>query len=132
MHLPNSWRKDAIEQMRSLLSFEAWDDDSNLLDEASTKTFLRFVIFGNVRRIAALGISNRRRLIATWTWPNRKLFIEFAASDRCRAVYSFPGQFESVRQAMDSNIGDAVSVFVRNGFNLTDTTPPPELAAHAG
>lgn len=123
MHLPASWRQDAIEQMRTLLSLEAWDDDSNLLDVESTKTFLRFVIFGNVRRIPSLGISNRRRLTAAWTWPARKLFMEFSAGDHCRAVYSFPGQFEAIRQAMDGNIGDAVGVLARNGFDLATPTP---------
>ncbi len=124
MHLPASWRQGALDQLRTLLSFDAWDDDSNLLDEASTRTFLRFVIFGNVRRMPALGISNRRRLMASWTWPDRKLFIEFAGNDHCRAVFSFPGTFDPiVRQALDGNIGDAVSVFVRHGFCLGDTTP---------
>jgi hypothetical protein len=123
MHLPAEWRTHVLDQLRALLSFEAWDDDSNLLDEASTQTFLRFVIFAGVRRIPSLGISNRRLLMATWTWPGRKVFMEYGAKDRCRSVFSYPGEFEQVRQAVESNVGDAVRILASNGFDFADTTP---------
>lgn len=123
MHLPDEWRVAVFNQLRSLLSLDTWDDDANLLDEASTRTFLRFVIFAGIRRVPSLGISNRRLLTATWTWNSRKLFMEYGSNDRCRSVFSYPGEFEQIRQAMDGNIGDAAGILRNNGFDFLDVRP---------
>jgi hypothetical protein len=119
MHLNEKWRQNVLEQFKQLLSLDHWDDDSNLLNEGSTRTFLRFIIFGSIERLPMLGISNRKRLMAAWSWgKDRRLSMEFADGDRCRMVFSYPGDFEVVRQAMDGNIGDAAKILAGHGFNL--------------
>lgn len=119
MHLNEEWRQNILKQFKQLLSLDHWDDDSNLLSEASTRTFLRFIIFGNIGSLPMLGISNRKRLTAAWSWgKDRRISMEFVESDRCRMVFSYPGEFEVVRQAMDGNIGDAAKILVDHGFDL--------------
>lgn len=124
MHLTDEWRRNIVSQLQRLLSFEAWDDDCNLLSEASTRSFLRFIIFGSIQVMPMLGISNRRRLTASWTWDkHRRLNMEFMENDRCRMVFSYPGEFETVRQAMDGNIGDAVRILSNHNFDLAGVPP---------
>jgi hypothetical protein len=124
MHLNEEWRQNILEQFKQLLSLDHWDDDSNLLNEGSTRTFLRFIIFGNVEQLPSLGISNRKRLTAAWSWgKDRRLGMELADSDRCRMVFSYPGEFEVVRQAMDGNIGDAAKILAGHGFHLGSEAP---------
>lgn len=120
MHLRSEWRLSVLAQLKALLSIENWDDDSNLLNASSVRSFLRFVIYGDVQRAPSLGINNRRELTATWLWEDdRRVFMDFGDRDSCRAVYSGQGKFGQIRQAFAGKVGDAVGILSLNGFDLT-------------
>lgn len=119
MHLPDDWRNNILLQLQRLLNKNDWDDDSNLLNPESVRSFLRFIIYGNVVRSPQLGINNKRQLTATWIWPDRRIFMDFSSIDACRGVFSAPGKFGTIRQAFAANVGDAVGTLLNNGFDLS-------------
>lgn len=119
MHLPEEWRAKVLGQLQALLSIDNWDDDSNVLDEPSLRSFLRFVIYGRVERVPQLGINNKREITATWICGQQKVYMDFGARDACRAVFSAPGRFGQVRQAFSGKVGDAVATLENNRFDLT-------------
>jgi hypothetical protein len=119
MHLQPEWRANLLAQLRSMLSIESWDDDSNLLDAVSVRSFLRFVIYGGIQRVPQIGINNSRELTATWILGDRRVYMDFGVRDACRAVLSSQGKFGLMRQAFAGNVGDAVTILATNGFDLT-------------
>lgn len=97
MHLPGEWRSKVNKQVDELLSLEDWDSTEALLQPTSMQTFLRFVIFANVRTVPSLGMSPAGFVLAAWRRDTRRLTIEFMPGDRCRlAISHFNGDDDSI------------------------------------
>ncbi len=97
MHLPGEWRSKVNKQVDELLSLEDWDSTEALLQPTSMQTFLRFVIFANVRTVPSLGMSPAGFVLAAWRRDTRRLTMEFMPRDRCRlAISHFAGDDDSI------------------------------------
>lgn len=86
MHLTPRWREMLFAQLDRLLSFDNWDHDSSLLALPSLRTFLRFVIYGAVSRMPALGISDSGCLLASWRSPSARASVRFMPDDKAELV----------------------------------------------
>lgn len=97
MHLDNDWRAKINKQVDALLSVEDWDSSEALLQPTSMRTFLRFVIFADVKQVPSLGMSPAGFILGAWRKDTRRLTIEFMPGDRCRlAISHFAGDDDSI------------------------------------
>ena len=88
MHLSPSWRSKIYRQVDELLEAAEWEETDGVLDAASMKTFLRFVIYAEITSVPSLGMAPTGHILAAWHADSRRLTIEFQPNDRCRVAIS--------------------------------------------
>jgi hypothetical protein len=97
MHLKPEWRAKIYRQIDRLLDVEQWDEGDGLLDVASMKSFLRFIIYANATAVPSLGMAPTGAILAAWRADTRRLTIEFRGNDSCRlAISHFTGDDTSI------------------------------------
>lgn len=118
MHLPTEWRVKVFHQLDELLEAAEWDKDAGLLDARTMRTFLRFVIFFDIRAFPSLGLSPAGNMIAAWRRDTRRLTMEFLPADLCRlAISHFTGNNPSIF-TFSGKVTDAGAYLRREAFPL--------------
>ena len=118
MHLPTDWRSKVHRQIDELLEATEWDKDSGILNPRTMQTFLRFVIFADIKAVPALGLSPAGNIVAAWRRDTRRLTIEFLAGDMCRlAISHFTGDDPSIF-TFAGKVTEARSYLQRESFSL--------------
>lgn len=118
MHLRPEWRAKIYRQIDRLLDAEQWDEGDGLLDVASMKSFLRFIIYANATAVPSLGMAPTGAILAAWRADTRRLTIEFRGNDNCRlAISHFTGDDTSIITFTGSTV-QARSFLDRVGFPL--------------
>jgi hypothetical protein len=118
MHLPTDWRTKVYRQIDELLEAAEWDKDSGILDPQTMRTFLRFVIFADIKMVPSLGLSPVGNMVAAWRRDTRRLTTEFLADDMCRlAISHFTGEDPSIF-TFAGKVTAARSYLQRESFSL--------------
>jgi len=86
MHLQQAWRSGLFQSLDQLLDKEDWDFSDELPTEASFLTFLRMIIFLNVKDRPALGATSNGRIISGWMNDQERLQIECGPNDEVKWV----------------------------------------------
>jgi hypothetical protein len=118
MHLTPEWRAKIYRQVDRLLDVEQWEEGDGLLDAASMKTFLRFVIYASVSTVPSLGMAPTGHVLGAWRADTRRLTIEFQENDRCHlAISHFTGDDTSIITFTGSTV-QACTFLEHVGFPL--------------
>jgi hypothetical protein len=86
MHLSAEWRASVFKQIDFLHNLEDWEESSDLVIPESFRTFLRFVVFAEPRRIPALAIAPGGNPVATWLLGDKRVYVEFLPRDIANAI----------------------------------------------
>jgi hypothetical protein len=118
MHLTADWRTKVHRQIDELLEATEWDNDTGILDPRTMRTFLRFVIFADIKAVPSLGLSPAGNMVAAWRRDTRRLTIEFLPDDMCRlAISHFTGDDPSIF-TFAGKVTSARSYLQRESFSL--------------
>lgn len=84
MHLTPAFREQTMLQLRNLFDPESWDDEDELPDAASLRSFARAMAVLRPRNRPMLGLSERGHLLAMWGTPSKRLSLEHLAYDQLK------------------------------------------------
>lgn len=86
MHLDAVWRVKLFEQLDDLLDFEQWNEEDELPNIESFRTFMRVVLHCHPDIRPGLGLTSDGHMIAAWTTGRDRLTVECHPEDHIRWV----------------------------------------------